>query len=181
MMTRTGTPARVCGSPTAVVLLTGLLFGSGVTQAVEVNFTGNLIQNPPCDVAGPDGIGQPIKVPFGEVGITKIDGVNYQQDFTLTLSCGPALGSAVALYLQYTGMPAPFDVKALQASQVGLGIRLYHQGVVVPPNSGAPMTMSSNGTATLPLYAVPVSDADPATVLYEGNFTATATVEMLYP
>ncbi|HHN8583827.1 TPA: fimbrial protein, partial [Providencia rettgeri] len=43
-------------------------------SAVAVNFTGNLIQNPPCDVAGPSGINQPIKVAFGEVGITKIDG-----------------------------------------------------------------------------------------------------------
>ena len=56
------------------------------TYAVDVNFTANLIQNPPCDVAGPDGVDQPIRVPFGEVGITKINGENYRQDFTLTLS-----------------------------------------------------------------------------------------------
>ncbi|WP_272520764.1 MULTISPECIES: fimbrial protein [unclassified Providencia] len=151
------------------------------TYAVEVNFTANLIQNPPCDVAGPDGPDQPIKVPFGEVGITKIDGVNYQQDFTLTLSCGEGLGNAVALYLQYRGMQAPFDNKALQASQSGLGVRLYHEGIVIPPNSGTPITMSDNGTESLPLYAVPVKDADPSATLYEGDFTATASVEMNYP
>lgn len=152
-----------------------------MASAVEVNFTGNLIQNPPCDVAGPDGIDQPIKVPFGEVGITKINGVNYQQDFTLTLSCGDGLGSAVALYLEYRGMQAGFDDKALQASQAGLGVRLYHQGVVIPTNTGTAVTMSDNGVASLPLYAVPVKNPNPAAVLYEGDFTATASVEMNYP
>ncbi|EPN1380333.1 MULTISPECIES: fimbrial protein [Providencia] len=150
--------------------------------AVDVNFTANLIQNPPCDVVGPDGVDQPIRVPFGEVGITKINGENYRQDFTLTLSCGTGLGNAVALYLEYRGMVAEsFDNKALQASQTGLGVRLYHQGVVIPPNTGTPITMSDNGVATLPLYAVPVKDTDPSAMLYEGNFTATASVEMNYP
>lgn len=151
------------------------------SYAVEVNFTANLIGNPPCDVAGPDGPDQPIKVPFGDVGITKIDGVNYRQDFTLTLSCGTGLGDAVALYLQYRGMVAKFDEKAVQAVPSGLGIRLYHQGGVIPPNSGTPITMSDNGVATLPLYAVPVKDTNPSVTLYEGDFTATASVEMNYP
>lgn len=151
------------------------------TYAVDVNFTANLIENPPCNVAGPDGADQPIKVQFGEVGVTKINGVNYQQDFTLTLSCGSGLGNAVALYLEYDGLNARFDDKALQGSQSGLGIRLYHQGIVIPPNSGKPITMSSNGIATLPLSAVPVKDPDPAVTLYEGDFTATGIVELRYP
>nr|WP_282553592.1 fimbrial protein [Providencia sneebia] len=132
-------------------------------------------------MAGPDGVDQPIKVPFGEVGITKINGTNYQQDFTLTLSCGTGLGNAVALYLEYRGMNAPFDNNALQTNQAGLGIRLYHQGVIIPPNSGTPITMSDGDTATLPLYAVPVKDPSPSATLYEGDFTATASVEMNYP
>ncbi|MGO2333529.1 fimbrial protein [Providencia sp.] len=159
-----------------------------VSQAVEVNFTGNLINNPPCDVSGPDGPNQPIKVTFNELGITKIDGLGDKteygrQDFTLTLSCGAGLGNAVALYLEYRGMSAPFDPsnKTLQASQAGLGIRLYHQGVLIAPNSGTPMTMSDNGVLTLPLYAVPVKDTRPGVTLYEDEFTATASVEMNYP
>ncbi|MGO2335776.1 fimbrial protein [Providencia sp.] len=152
------------------------------SKAVEVNFSGNLIENPPCDVAGPDGANQPIKVQFGEIGITKVDGVNYQQDFTLTLSCGPDLGNAVALYLQYMSpFVASYDAKALRTNINGLGIRLYHNGVVIGPNTGTKMTMSSNGTATLPLYAVPIRDPNPATILREGDFTVTATVQMLYP
>lgn len=150
-------------------------------SAVVVNFTGNLIQNPPCDVSGPAGLNQPIKVLFGDVGITKIDGVNYQQDFTLTLSCSAQLGEGVALYLEYRGMQAGFDDKALQASQPGLGVRLYHQGVVIPTNTGTAITMSSNGNTTLPFSAVPVRDPDPSATLYGGAFTATASVEINYP
>lgn len=152
-----------------------------MAHAVGVNFTANLIQNPPCDVSGPEGMNQPIKVPFGEIGITKINGVNYQKDFTLTLSCGAGLGESVALYLEYRGMVAPFDEKALQTSILGLGIRLYHEGHIIPPNTGTPIKMSSNGSADLPLYAVPVKDTDPAVTLFEKEFTATASVEMNYP
>lgn len=181
-------------------LAAGLLALSGLlplmAQAVEVNFTGNFIDNPPCDVAGPDGPNQPIKVPFGELGITKIDTVNAdggmtsnktdygRQDFTLTLSCGTGLDNAVALYLSYaaqTGMTAPFDTsgQTLQTSEPGLGVRLYHQGVIVPPNSGTKITMSDNGVSTLPLYAVPVKSA--SVTVSEGAFTASASVEINYP
>ncbi|MDX4945447.1 fimbrial protein [Providencia manganoxydans] len=150
--------------------------------AVDVNFKANLIGNPPCDVAGPDGPEQPIRVQFPDVGITKINGENYRTDFSLTLSCGTGLGNAVALYLQYKGQPAEgFDNQALQASQTNLGVRLYHEGRIIPPNSGTPITMSDNGTASLPLYAVPVKNADPSATLYEGYFTATARVEINYP
>lgn len=159
-------------------LLGGLLISPA--QAVEVNFKGTLIDNPPCDVYGPDGVDQPIKVDFGEVGITKIDGVNYQQDVTLTLSCSTGLGQDVQLYLARDGgMVADFDNSALQTSKSGLGVRLYYQGTVFPPNTGVLVTMSDNTTKSFPVYAVPVKD--PSITLYEGPFTATATVELQYP
>lgn len=162
-----------------VLTLSGLM--SVAVPAVEVNFTANLIQNPPCDVSGSDGVNQPIRVPFGEVGITKINGVNYRQDFTLTLSCGAGLGNAVAVYLEYRGMVASFDDNALQASPLGLGVRLYQSGNVVPPNTGIPVKMSSNDTKELQFYAVPIKDSDPSLVLFEGDFTATASMELNYP
>ncbi|HEQ1859291.1 TPA: fimbrial protein [Providencia alcalifaciens] len=162
-----------------VLTLSGLM--SVAAPAVEVNFTANLIQNPPCDVSGPDGVNQPIRVPFGDVGITKINGVNYRQDFTITLSCGAGLGNTVAVYLEYRGMIAPFDENALQASPLGLGIRLYQDGKVVPPNTGLPVNMSSNDSKDLQFYAVTVKDTSPASTLYEGDFTATASMELNYP
>lgn len=165
--------------PSMALWLSSLMPLTG--YAVDVNFTANLIGNPPCDVSGQDGPDQPIRVPFDDVGVTKINGENYRQDFTLTLSCGTGLGNTVALYLQYRGMAASFDEKAIQAIPSGLGIRLYYEGVVIPPNSGTPITMSDNGIESLPLYAVPVKDTDPSVTLYEGDFTATASMEMNYP
>lgn len=162
--------------------LLGFLFFFSLhsAQAVEVNFSGNLIESPPCDVSGDKGPNQPIKVEFGDIGITKVDGVNYRQDFTLTLSCGADLGNSVPLYLQYMSpFIASYDNKALRTSINGLGIRLYYEGVVIGPNTGSQIKMSSNGIATLPLYAVPVRD--PKITLVEDDFTASATVQMLYP
>ncbi|MEY0231396.1 fimbrial protein [Providencia manganoxydans] len=160
-----------------------ILINSNMTQAVQLEFTGNLLENPPCDVAGPNGLNQPIKIGFGDVGISRINGENYRQDFTITMTCGSDLGNAVALYLTYgtNAYKAPFDNKALGTTTSGLGIRLYHEGVVIGPGTGTKMVMSSNGTSRLDLYAVPVRDPNPATILIEGDFTASATVQMLYP
>lgn len=152
------------------------------SHAVDVSFTATLINNPPCDVAGPGGVDEPIKVEFGEVGITKINGENYRQNFTLTLSCGPGLGDAVALSLVYRGILAEFDKKALQAIPGDLGIRLYgEEEGVIAPFSSLPIVMSSNGSKPLSLYAVPVKNTDPSATLYEGPFSATASMELNYP
>lgn len=145
--------------------------------STRVNFHGTLIDNPPCDITGEN---DPIYVDFDEVGITKIDGVNYMQDFTLTVTCGADLGNNVALYMGYNGMNAPFDDDAVQSSLAGLGIRLYYQGDVVAPNDDdISVVMSSGMSKTILLSAVPVKDA--STDLLEGSFTATGTVEIRYP
>lgn len=164
-----------------LMVLTLCSLMSSMVYAVEVNFSAHLIQNPPCDVSGPDGVDQPIKVPFGEIGITKINGVNYQKDFVLTLNCGSGLGNSVAVYLEYRGMPSLFDNNALATSESGLGIRLYQTGNVMPPNTGIALKMSSNGSLDIPFYAIPVKDTDPSVILLETDFMATASVELNYP
>lgn len=151
-----------------------------MAQAVPATFSGTLIGNPPCEITGDE---NPISINFGEVGITRIDGVNYQQPLNLTITCGSDLGSNVAMYLAYDGMNATdFDHSALQTSRVGLGIRLSYQGSVITPNEDdLPITMSSNGVMSLTMTAVPVADPDPALVLLEGPFNAIATMEVRYP
>ncbi|HFF8523332.1 fimbrial protein [Providencia vermicola] len=161
------------------LILSGLV--SLNSYAVDVKIKGNLIKNPPCHITGPDGPDQPIKIQFGEMGITKINGENYQQNFTLKVNCEDGLGEGVLLYLEYRGIKSPFDNNAIQAYPAGLGIRLYHGGVVIPPNTGTKIIMSNNDTAELPLTAIPVKDNRPSVVLREGDFTASATIEILYP
>lgn len=160
-----------------VVLLLIIVGISSAKASTLVTFKGNLIGNPPCDITGDN---DPITVDFDEVGITRIDGVNYMQDFALTVTCGNDLGNAVQLYMGYDGMNAPFDDNAIQTSLRGLGVRLYYQGdVVAPNNDDIPIVMSSGGVANIPLSAVPVKD--PTIDLFEGTFTATGTVEIRYP
>lgn len=160
----------------AILLLS---FNAPFTNAsTRVNFTGNLIGNPPCDITGDN---DPIMVDFDEVGITKIDGINYMQNFSLRVTCGDDLGNDVRLYLGYTGMEArSFDNNAVLTNRNGLAIRLYYQGqVVAPDDANIPIVMSSGGSAVIQLSAVPVRD--PAVDLLEGDFRATGTVEIRYP
>lgn len=161
----------------ALFPLLSLLF-SLPAQSVEVNFTGTLIDNPPCTVNNSEAIA----IDFGEIGITKIDGVNYPQPLTLTLDCASTLGGDTVLSLEYDGMAAnSFDIQALQTSRKGLGIRLYQSAgsQLFPINSGYSITMAGGSSTSLDLYAVPVaaSGAD----LLEGEFTATASFELQYP
>ncbi|WP_318709136.1 fimbrial protein [Providencia sp. 2023EL-00965] len=150
---------------------------SPVQASTQVNFHGTLIDNPPCDITGDN---DPIYVDFDEVGITKIDGINYMQDFTLTITCGSDLGNNVALYMGYDGMNAPFDRDAVQTDIRGLGIRLYYKGEIVAPNNDdIPIVMSSGSIKTIALSAVPVKDD--SIDLLEGPFNATGTVEIRYP
>lgn len=167
-----------------VALLSGFLglsLTSLSTQAVDLSFSGRVIKNPPCTVSGHEGEGQPIRVPFGEVGIARIDGENYRQDFAITVTCGMGLGEGVALSLNYAGVPASFDDTAIQASPEGLGIRLFSDGSVVAPNTNIPMILSNQDRVTKTFSAVPVKDMSSSTVLTEGAFSAAATVEMRYP
>ncbi|MDV5227793.1 MAG: fimbrial protein [Pseudomonadota bacterium] len=162
-----------------LILAVSMLFNASFVQAVPMTFGGTLIGNPPCDITGDD---DPVSVKFGDVGISRIDGVNYAQPFTLTVTCGADLGNSVALFMGYDGMNADFDDRALQTSREGLGILLSYNGTVIKPDNGdIPVTMSSHGVMTLPLVAVPVKDSNPALVLLEGPFNATGTVEIRYP
>lgn len=162
----------------AHLLSISVLLVSFSVIAVPVFFTGTLIDNPPCSVNN----AEPLDVPFGEVGITKIDGVNYAQSFTLNLNCNASLGGETVLFLEYDGISADyFDVGALQTNRYGLGIRLYHSSdsALFPINSGHAIMMTGGSASSLNLYAVPVKA--PGVDLPEGEFTATATFELQYP
>lgn len=158
--------------------LLGCSIINGSQASTLVNFHGTLISNPPCDITGDN---DPITIDFGEMGITRIDGSNYMQDFALTITCGNDLGNAVQLYIAYEGQPMfPYDPNAIVTSREGLGVRLYYQGQVIPPNDdNRPIVLSGGGQTNLSLSAVPIRD--PAANLLEGTFIAMGTVEIRYP
>lgn len=157
------------------ILANGIFFTPSYAS-VDVNFTGNLIGHPPCDITGND-------VVFDDVGITLIDGAEYKKkNFDITLICAEDTGQ---LYIAYSGMRADsFDPRALQTSVAGLGILLSYAGTVIEPDNNdipLPPTISENTTITIPLSAVPIKNMDPSFLILEQNFTAAATIEVRYP
>lgn len=157
-----------------LVLSTNVFLIPSSYASVRVDFTGTMRGNPPCDVTGAD-------VDFGEVGVTKIDGINYTQDFSISVECPADTG---ALYIAYSGLTAnTFDDKALQTSVAGLGIRLYRNGTVIAPdNHDIPLIMpAEGGIVPIALSAAPVRDMSPSYLLLEGEFRATGTIEVRYP
>ncbi|WP_272682510.1 fimbrial protein [Providencia sp. PROV120] len=159
-----------------IIFFVGALLSiSCIGSAVSVEFHGSLIDNPPCNVGG-----QPIDIQFGDIGVSNVDGQNYLKNFSIDFECGDSLGDDVQLYIEYGGVVAPFDSKALQTNTRGLGIRLStQQGELIPPQSGMQITASSGDSATIFLSAVPVKD--PNVILLEGPFEAVGTVEIQYP
>ncbi|MEX6159321.1 fimbrial protein [Providencia manganoxydans] len=152
--------------------------------SVNVYFEGKLIDNPPCDIYGSNGKDQVISIAFNDLGITDIFKVgsnmnkNYQKSFTLTVNCGSSLGSAVTLFLGYSGVKAPFDNNALQTTIENLAIYLESDGTAVKPEGGISVVIPSNGVKQLSFIATPVRNN---IMPNEGEFTATATIQMLYP
>ncbi|ELY3087888.1 fimbrial protein [Klebsiella aerogenes] len=142
--------------------------------ATEVQFRGTLIEPPPCNISND----QTILVPFGDnVGINKIDGVNYRQPVEYSLNCditSPQDGLSVELS---TTNPTAYDTSAVNTDITGLGIRLLVEGV--PAVFDTPMPVDLQGSQLPPhIEAVPVKAPDAS--LTEGPFNATVTLKVVY-
>ncbi|APC13662.1 MULTISPECIES: fimbrial protein [Providencia] len=152
-------------------------------NSTSLSFKGNLIDTPPCDIYGTEGINKPVNIQFSKIAIQRIDGKRFQKNWSLNIDCGANLGSNVSLELNYMGNPVLFDEKALETSRAGIGIRLYNatDSTVIAPNDKKKLTMTNNGRLQIPLYSIPVKIAKPITPIIEGKFTATATISINYP
>ncbi|MBK4714646.1 MULTISPECIES: fimbrial protein [Tenebrionibacter/Tenebrionicola group] len=148
------------------LLLIGGLFYSCLHAQENMQFTGTLIEPPPCTINQ----GKMIDVSFGEhVAIAKVDGAHYQQTIDYQLTCN-ANAAKTGLTLTLRGTASAFDAAAVQTTKPGLGIRLIL--------GERPFTLNTPFTvdmARLPaLFAVPVSEK--GATLTEGQFDATATL-----
>ncbi|MFP3524592.1 fimbrial protein [Pantoea sp. SIMBA_072] len=151
--------------------LTGLflLMLSLFTHAAEnMTFHGTLVKAPDCHINND----QTIEVPFGNVGVDKVDGVNYARKIDYTVTCDGE--SDENLYLSVNGTGVDWDSAAVKASADNLAIEIRQ--------AGSPFVLGSQvraGLATLPdLMAVPVRKS--GTKLATGNFTAAATLVAFY-
>lgn len=149
-------------------------------HAVQVNFSGTLMNNPPCTINGAE---DPIIINFERVGISQIYGDNVAQTFSIKIECEDRLGQDVPLYIGYDGMKTDFDPRALQTTKSGLGVLLKRDNgeVIAADNADHPITLTGGIAKDLQFKAVLVKDTNPSSVLFEGDFEANARIEIRYP
>lgn len=136
----------------------------------KINITATIIAPPPCKVNA----GRDIEVDFGQIGINKIDGVNFKKKIDYNVTC-EIVHDSRQLKLKVTGTAANFDTKLLNTTVTGLGIRLESSpSQQIEVNKAIDVTLNK-----LPeLYAIPIKNA--SAVLSEGDFTSSATLQVDY-
>ncbi|EQC01643.1 fimbrial protein [Photorhabdus temperata subsp. temperata] len=176
-----------CGRKKLIVLLLGCLLSAGAqadlpTKRVNVaatpfnslsgktpvNIYGVVIAPPPCVINN----GNTIDVDFGEVMITRIDGVNYMKPVKYTVKCEKMPANAMKMMI--SGNTASFDRAVLQTNHTGLGIAVIHNGQKLPVNDWMKFTYPDFPE----LHAVPVKNM--TAVLKGGGFGAAATMMVEY-
>ncbi|CNH97419.1 fimbrial protein [Yersinia bercovieri] len=148
-----------------------LVLSGPLAFAENMTFSGTLINPPPCIISG----GNTIDVPFGEnLGVNKINGINYTQNVPYTVTCDtPAGGSELGLTI-ISGSVTTFDPAAIQTDTPDLGIRILKNGTAFTLNTRVPYDKNNPPV----LQAVPVQA--PGATLTEGAFAATATLLVDY-
>jgi type 1 fimbria pilin len=135
----------------------------------EMAFKGQLIQSPNCTIDD----GQVIDIAFGNnIGIRKLDGVNYRQTINYEISCGES-DFDWSMSLKISGQTTLFNPAALQTSVDGLGIEILQNGE--PFILGKPLTIDPKRKPIL--QAVPVKDPNADLIATDFNVTATLTAE----
>lgn len=148
------------------LVLVHMIFFPGAALAfeTEASFKGTLIEGPTCVLND----NQPIEVDFGDVVITKVNGVDYRETVPYTVVCEEGAEKAMKLRVQGTG--APFDDKVLGTDKDGLGIEMTINGSQLPLNGWINFTYP----AMPALMAAPVKDPDIS--LKAGKFIAIASM-----
>ena len=150
-------------------LMIGLLtlMANDISLAEEnMRLHGVLLEAPPC-VIQDDSV---IDVFFGNnVGIHRVDGINYTQDIQYKLVCQPNSKGWI-LGLSVVGPQSTFDSAALQTNVDNLAIRLTQDGEPFEINTR--LVISPNSPPAL--KAVPIKR--PGSELSKGEFSVVATL-----
>ncbi|MEB0205514.1 fimbrial protein [Pseudomonas sp. CCC3.1] len=142
-----------------------LVLGYGTSAMANLTFSGTLNAPPPCTINS----GNTIDIDFQEVGVSKVDGVNYLKpvNYIITCSAGTLPWEMV---LTVKGVATSFESSALQSSVSDLGIRLLQNGEPLPLNT----LLVINPSTPPVLEAVPIKR--PGVSLGAGAFTSSATL-----
>ncbi|QHB31512.1 fimbrial protein [Yersinia canariae] len=148
-----------------------LILSSSWVYADDMLFMGTLINPAPCVING----GNTIDVPFGEnLGVNKIDGINYTQNVPYSMTCETVSSSLELGLTIVSASVTTFDPAAIQSDVPNLGIRILKNGVPFALNTR--ISYDKNNPPVL--KAVPVKST--GATLSEGSFEATATLLVDY-
>ena len=154
----------------SVLLSAGLLLAMSLSAhgAENMRFHGTLVKAPDCHINND----QTIEVPFGNVGVDKVDGVNYARKIDYTVTCDGK--SDESLYLSVSGTGVNWNRAAVKANADNLAIEIQQ--------AGSPFVLGSQVKADL--AALPVLTAVPVrksgATLATGDFTAAAPLVAFY-
>lgn len=154
------------------IVTTFIFFTENVysSNSVKVNFKGNLISNPPCDITGVDG--NEITVDFKDMVIRRITGMTYIQEVKYKLTCDAPDNTGISLKI--IGDTAGFYSGLLKTNNDNLGIRFHVGDDYYPIRVNTdPVKFTNNNHNKI--YANPIINAD-ATNIKAGVFTSTATI-----
>lgn len=153
----------ICWPQRALLALCSL----GLCSAASANltFSGTLNEPPPCTIDA----GNTIEVDFGDVGIKRVDGVQYRKGVGYTINCGTDT-LPWALKLSVNGTATTFDGSAVQTSVPALGIRVFQNNLPFSLNTPLDISLSSPPV----LEVVPVKQ--PGATLAPARFSAVATL-----
>jgi type 1 fimbria pilin len=159
-------------------LSASVLAGVLLSPAAQANWQidGTLIIPPVCQLGQQD----PIKVPFGKVGVRKVDGVAFKKDIPYQLNCLGDMSQPWDVTLMFGGnlAGAGFDnatLRTLTPLNTGkLGIQIQKNGQPLQLNKAFAIDV---GTPPI-LSAVPVKRA--GTDLVGDDFTATGTLTIAF-
>lgn len=139
--------------------------------ADNMHFSGTLINPPPCVING----GSTIDVAFGEnLGVNKIDGINYTQTVPYSVTCDSVSGGLELGLTIVSASVTAFDSSAIPTNIQNMGIRLLKDGIPFALNTRVAYDQNNPPV----LKAVPVKAV--GATLSEGAFEATATLLVDY-
>lgn len=136
-----------------------------------VDFQGTFSVLSPCTISSD----KDITVSFGNVGVNKVDGINYEQSIPYTVDCKDAPDNT-AVQVEVSGTAELYDNAALKSTVTGLGIQIKENGQPLTLNK--PLDTTLDQMQSLSLTAVPVKD--PAATLTAQQFSAIATLRVYY-
>ncbi|KLF43443.1 fimbrial protein [Klebsiella aerogenes] len=149
--------------------IVALLFSTSSYAIENMSFKGELIEPPACIISD----NNDIVVSFDNIGVNKIDGVNYLRDINYSIECDDN-NSSKEVFLIISGEATNYDDSALQTNVDDLGIHLLQNGM--PFKLNVPIQINADNEPKI--QAVPVKR--PGSELSKQSFQATATLQANY-